>query len=116
MIISSDYGRLLQVLSHDFAGNNYLPSMFFFYYRKSLFKIVLGQNFFNCQPIFKIIAAHFRTNYAPNSTKKIVYLQLNEIEDIREIPFSESRNYTLAFFSFSFFLHISTILYYNAAQ
>ena len=31
----------------------------------------------------------------PNSAKKIVCQQLNEIEEIREIPLSESRNYTL---------------------
>ena len=76
----------------NFAGNNYLPSMIF-YYRKSLFKNVLGQNFFNCQPIFKILAAPFRTKKAPNSSKKISWLQLHEIEDYREIPLSESRNY-----------------------
>ena len=34
----------------------------FFVDRKSLFKIVIGQNFFNFQQIFKIFAAHFRTN------------------------------------------------------
>ena len=45
----------------NFAENNYLPSMNF-YYRKSLFKIVLGQNFFNCQQIFKIFATQFRTS------------------------------------------------------
>ena len=46
----------------NFAGkNNYLHSIIV-YYEKSLFKIVLGQNFFNCQHIFKIFAAHFRTN------------------------------------------------------
>ena len=66
-----------------------------FYYRKSLFKIVLGQNFFNSRPIFQMLAALFRTNKAPNSAKKIVCLPFNEIEDIREIPLSESRNYTL---------------------
>ena len=44
----------------NFAGNNYLPPMIF-YYRNALFKNVLGQNFFNCQPIFKILAAPFRT-------------------------------------------------------
>ena len=31
----------------------------------------------------------------PNSAKKIVCLQFHEIEDIQEIPLSESRNYTL---------------------
>ena len=31
----------------------------------------------------------------PNSAKKIVCLQLNEIEDIQEIPLLESINYTL---------------------
>ena len=43
--------------------NNYLPSMILFY-RKNLFKIVFGQNFFyfNFQPIFKMFATHFRTN------------------------------------------------------
>ena len=41
--------------------NNYFPSIIF-YYRKSLLKIALGQNIFNCQPIFKNFAAHFRTN------------------------------------------------------
>ena len=30
--------------------NNYLPR--FFFYRKSLFKIVFGQILFNCQPVF----------------------------------------------------------------
>ena len=68
-----------------------------FYYRKSLFKIVFGQIFFDCQLIFKIFAAHFRINKAPNSAKKIVCLQLNEIVDIREIPLSEIRNYIIIF-------------------
>ena len=89
MILSSDYGRKLSF--KILLENNYLPSMIF-YYRKSLFKIVFAQNFFNCQPIFKFFAAYFRTNLSPNSAKKIVCLQLNEIEDIQEIPLSESRN------------------------
>ena len=66
-----------------------------FYYRKSLFKIVFGQNLYNCQPINKIFVARFRTNYRPNSAKKILCLQLNEIEGIRKIPLLESRKYTL---------------------
>ena len=57
--------------------NNYLPSMIF-YYRKSLFKIVLGQIFFNCQQILKLFAAQFRTNLALNSANKIVCIQLYE--------------------------------------
>ena len=61
----------------------------------SLFKIVLGQNFFNCEPISKIFAAQFRTNQTPNSAKKIICIQLNEMEDISKKPLSESRNYTL---------------------
>ena len=49
-----------------------IPIQFFF-----------GQNFFNCHPIYKIIALLIRTNYkSPNSAKKIVCLQLNKIEDI----------------------------------
>ena len=31
----------------------------------------------------------------PNSAKKIIYIQLNKIEDIPEKPLSENRNYTL---------------------
>ena len=73
--------------------NNYLPSMIF-YYRKSLFKIVLGQNFFNCQQIFKIFAEQFRTNQVLNSENKIVCIQLWE-KKILEILLSESRKYTL---------------------
>ena len=34
--------------------NNYIPSMIFFY-RKCQFKIVLGHNTFNCQPIFNFL-------------------------------------------------------------
>ena len=41
--------------------NIYLPYMRFLY-RRSLFKNVFGQNFCICQPIFKILAAHFATN------------------------------------------------------
>ena len=67
-----------------------------FNYRKSLFKIVLGQNFFNCRLVFKNCPAYFRTNLiAPNSAKKTFCLQLNEIENVKEIQLSESRNYTL---------------------
>ena len=65
-----------------------------FFYRKFLFKIVFGQNFFNCQRFFNF-AAHFRTNQAPNFAKKIFCLQLNEIKDTCERPFSETRNCTL---------------------
>ena len=50
---------------------------------------------FNCEPIFNFFAAHFRTYLAPNSAKKIICIQLNEIEHILENPLSESRNYTL---------------------
>ena len=45
----------------NFAGK-LLPPFHDFLLLKALFKIVLGQNFFNCEPIFKIFAAHFRTN------------------------------------------------------
>ena len=80
MMILSDYARILQVTKFCGGGggnNNYLPSMIFLY-TKYLFKIVLGQNFFNSQPIFKIIAAHFRTNKALNFEQtKIFCLQLN---------------------------------------
>ena len=94
MIISSDKGRILGVLI--FCGeNSYLPSMIF-YYRKSQIKFGLGQNVFNCQPILKIFAAHFRTNQAPKSEEEINFSQLNEIENIREIPLSEGNFYTLA--------------------
>ena len=52
ILISSDPDKILGI--HKKCGkNNYFPSMKLFY-RKSLFKIVLGQNFFKCQPIFKI--------------------------------------------------------------
>ena len=87
-----DYGRILRLLK--FCGKIITSPMFFFY-RKSLIKIDFGQNFFNCQPISKMFAAHFRTNKAPDSAKKIVCQQLNEIEDIHELPLLESRNYTL---------------------
>ena len=74
--------------------NNYLFSMIS-YHRNSLFKIVLGQNFYNCEPILKILAAHSRTNQAPNSAMKIISIKLNKIEDIPVKPLSESKNYTL---------------------
>ena len=41
--------------------NIYLPSIRFLY-RKSLVKNVFDQNFFICNPIFKIFAAQFATN------------------------------------------------------
>ena len=41
-----------------------------FFYRKSLFNIVLKQNLCNYQLIFKIFVAHFRTNCASNFAKK----------------------------------------------
>ena len=53
--------------------NNYFPSMMFFY-KKSLFIIVFGQNIFNCQPIFKIIVANFRTNEVLKFARKIFCL------------------------------------------
>ena len=60
MKMSNDFDRELQVLK--FGGENYyLPSMIFCK-EKSLFKIVFGQIFFNCHPIFKLFVAHFRTN------------------------------------------------------
>ena len=68
-----------------------------FYYRKSLFKFVFGQNFFSCQPILKMFAAHLRLNEAPNSEEEIICSQLDEIEDIRKIPLSEGSFYTLIF-------------------
>ena len=48
-----------------------------FLYRKPLFKNVFAQNFFICEPIFKIFAAHFATNYMRNCAKKIFLLHLN---------------------------------------
>ena len=77
--------------------NNYLPSMIFCT-EKSLFKIVFYRTF-KCQPIFKLFAAHFRSNSAPFSAKKILCQKLNEIENICEIPLSESRKHTLGFTS-----------------
>ena len=49
--------------------NNYLPSMIFFF-RKSLIKIVLGQNLFIFEPDFQIFAAHFSTKYVPGFARK----------------------------------------------
>ena len=46
-------------------------------------------------PLVEIFQAYFRTNYVPNFAKKIVCLQLYDIENICEIPLSETRNYTL---------------------
>ena len=64
--------------------NNYLPFMIF-YYRKSLFKIAFGKNILNCQPIFEIFAAHFRTNYAPDVAKKIFYHKVPKFSDARNL-------------------------------
>ena len=53
MMILSHNDRILRI--SNFCGeNNYLPSMKF-YYRKSLFKTVIGQNFIICQPIFNFL-------------------------------------------------------------
>ena len=59
----NDFEQSLLNLNLKFLRENiYLPSIRFLY-RKSLFKIVFDQNFFICQPIFKIFATHFATNY-----------------------------------------------------
>ena len=64
--------------------NQYLPSMFFFPTERA-------ELYPHCQPVFIFcsIFLRFRTNEAMESAKKIFYLQLNEIEDICEIPLSE---------------------------
>ena len=93
MAIFSDYGRKLQVLK--FCGEIITSLAWYFTTKNSLFKIDFEQNFFNCQPIFNNFAAHFSTNLAPFSAEKIVCLQLYEKEDIRKIPLSERRHYTL---------------------
>ena len=58
-----------------------------FLYRKSLFKIVFGQNVFNCQPILKIFAAYVLGQskhqvLQGNSVPIIIFI----LEKICEIP------------------------------
>ena len=66
-----------------------------FLYNKIPIQNGFGQNFFNCQPIFIHFAAHFRTNSAPYSAMKIFCQKFNAIENICEIPLSESRKHEL---------------------
>ena len=52
-----------------------------------------GHNIFNSRPIFNFCST-FSANKAPNIVKKIFVLKLNEMEDICEMPLSETINYT----------------------
>ena len=60
---------MVEYCEFSLREDNYLPFMTF-YYRKSLFKIVFGQNISIVNQIFKIFAAHFRTNRAPKICKE----------------------------------------------
>ena len=54
--------------------------------------LLSDRTFLNCQPTFKTLVAHFRTNLYKR-IQRVVCLQLNEIEDIQDIPLSERYHY-----------------------
>ena len=58
---------------------------------------VFDQNFFTCQPIFKIFASDFATNYVLNCAKKIVHLDLNNCKISAKKLLSGLRKHTLIF-------------------
>ena len=69
--------------------NNYQPSMIFTT-ENPYSKLFLGRTFSIVKRFLKL----FQHILGQTKHKK-VFLQLKEIEDIHEIPLSESRNYTL---------------------
>ena len=77
----------------NFAGNNYFLSMLFLTEKKNIFKIAFGQNYCDCRPIFRIFAAHFRTNKEPDFAKK--YFAYNIVIKITAINLSRRQNITL---------------------
>ena len=79
-----------------FCGeNNYFLSMIF-PTENPYSKFFRGRTFFQFLPIFKIIAAYFRTNWPPNFAKTVFCLQLNKEDENtcnKHVPISETRSH-----------------------
>ena len=86
MTILSDYGTILQVLK--FCGKMITSLPWCFTSENLYSKLFWGRTFSVVNRFSNFLqhffAVHFRTNLrVPDSAKKIVCLQLNEIEDIQ---------------------------------
>ena len=89
-----DYGRILRVLKCC-GENNYPPSLIFTTENPHS-KLFFGRTFSIANRFSKFLQ-HILGQTKRYFCKENSLYQLNEIEDIREIPLSESRNYTLTF-------------------